>query len=297
MSEAFDAEPPPLSLARAFDEASPPFKEPGVNPIPREITNMNAVDKLAEALAKAQGEMENAALNKTNPHFKSRYADLAAIRDATVPSLSKHGLALVQTEEWRDGSPWLVTRLMHTSGQMIMSEHPLPSDVNRPQIFGSAMTYARRYCWAAICGIAAEEDDDAEGTKTAAPVRLAKPPVRVPVEPPPSETPDPGPLPPFLDRNKPGLHDQETGEILEPGLLAVPRALVEGKDVPDWKTWGLNFLNAVKGCSTLQETWAWTDHNATPLEQMKKQAPAVYERLRVAVENVRKGMVPKDDGE
>ena len=44
----------------------------------------NAGNALAAALAKAQGEMKNAGLNKVNPHFKSKYADLPTIRDAVT---------------------------------------------------------------------------------------------------------------------------------------------------------------------------------------------------------------------
>jgi hypothetical protein len=32
---------------------------------------------------------------------------------------------------------------------------------------GSALTYAKRYSWAALCGIAAEEDDDANAAQGA----------------------------------------------------------------------------------------------------------------------------------
>lgn len=123
-------------------------------------------NELAKALAAAQGEMKNATLNKINPHFKSKYADLAAVRDATIPALSKHGLAITQRTLFRDGNFLLVTRLEHSGGQFIESDYPLPLDVGKPQIMGSATTYARRYSWAALCGIAAEEDDDAEAAQT-----------------------------------------------------------------------------------------------------------------------------------
>ena len=69
-------------------------------------------DDLVSALAKAQGEIQNAALNKVNPHFKSKYADLAAIRDAVVPALSKNGVAVVQVFQITECGPVVVTRLM-----------------------------------------------------------------------------------------------------------------------------------------------------------------------------------------
>ena len=118
-------------------------------------------ETLAAALAKAQGEMQNATLNKTNPHFRSRYADLAAIRDAVTPALSKHGLSIMQFTRVADGGGLiLVTRIAHSSGEAIEGDYPLPLIPDKPQAMGSAMTYARRYCLAAMCGIAAEEDDD-----------------------------------------------------------------------------------------------------------------------------------------
>jgi len=114
------------------------------------------ISELAAALAAAQGMMENAIMNRINPHFKSKYADLAAIFDAARKPLSANGLAIVQTI----GDGVLHTRLLHTSGQWIASEHPLPMS-GRPQEIGSALTYARRYSLSALIGIAADEDDDA----------------------------------------------------------------------------------------------------------------------------------------
>lgn len=119
------------------------------------------INELATALALAQAEMKNAKLNKQNPHFKSRYADLAEIRDAVTPALTKNGLAIVQGIDTSDDGKLLVsTRLLHKSGQWIESRFPISYD--KPQAMGSAITYGRRYTLSAICNIAADEDDDAE---------------------------------------------------------------------------------------------------------------------------------------
>lgn len=116
------------------------------------------IEKLAVAMTAAQAELKNAAFDKENPHFKSRYATLAAVRDTVAPTLSKHGLSVVQTTDF-DGGAWLVqTRIIHTSGQWIESVYPFAID--KPQQMGSALTYARRYSLSMICGIASEEDDD-----------------------------------------------------------------------------------------------------------------------------------------
>jgi len=133
------------------------------------------INELVTALAKAQGEMDNAPMLSENPHFRSKYADLASIRNATVPHLAKNGLALFQSISAVNGSGLLlVTRLAHSSGQWVESAYPIPLD-SKPHIMGSAITYARRYSWAAICGIAAEEDDDANAAQEGAKSRPAMP--------------------------------------------------------------------------------------------------------------------------
>lgn len=130
------------------------------------------LNDLATALANAQGKMSNATLNKVNPHFKSKYADLAAIRDAVTLPLASEGIAIVQLVGSDEGGAFLTTRLLHKSGQWVESVHPLPATA-KPQEFGSALTYARRYSLAAICGISAEEDDDANGASE--PMSTARP--------------------------------------------------------------------------------------------------------------------------
>lgn len=147
-----------------------------------------ALGALAAALSAAQGEMQNAAFNKKNPHFKSSYADLSAIRDAVTPALAKHGLAVTQTLDWRDGAAFLVTQLVHKDGGKIDGCYPLPPNHGDPQKFGSALTYARRYSLAALCNIASEEDDD--GNAASAPTRGGKPAAVATV------TADPAPPPP-----------------------------------------------------------------------------------------------------
>lgn len=126
------------------------------------------INELTTALSLAQGEMQNAPLNKTNPHFRSKYADLAAIRDATLPPLTKHGLSIYQATQIDGDFFLLVTRLAHKSGQWIESVYPVPMAMDKPQVMGSALTYARRYSWASICGVASEEDDDANAAQDGA---------------------------------------------------------------------------------------------------------------------------------
>lgn len=120
----------------------------------------DAFNELASALAKAQGEMRPAVFDKINPHFKSPYASLASCWESVRAPLSKNGLSLTQIVEARDNTLFLVTTLMHTSGQWVDSEWPLSGGTVQQQ--GSSLSYLRRYSLSAILGIVSDEDDDGE---------------------------------------------------------------------------------------------------------------------------------------
>lgn len=116
--------------------------------------------KLDAALAKAQGEIEAASKDKTNPAFKSRYADLTAVWGACRPTLAKHGISVTQ---WpvhaEDNRLHIITRIAH-AGEWIKAHFSLPVTKQDPQGYGSATTYAKRFTLAAALGIVADEDDD-----------------------------------------------------------------------------------------------------------------------------------------
>lgn len=123
---------------------------------------MESLGKLAEALAKAQGELTHAAKDSRNPHYNSTYASLTAVLDASLKTLSNHGIACAQPLEFKDGIHFVVTTLIHTSGEVLKSYYPLlidPGSMHNPQKLGSAVTYARRYSLAAMVGIGQEDLD------------------------------------------------------------------------------------------------------------------------------------------
>lgn len=122
------------------------------------------MSEFAKDLAAAQSEMSNAALNKVNPHFKSKYADFSAVREATLPFLNKHGFCIIQMIDHQDGMMGLRTELLHKAGENRTSFYPIAPGT--PQQQGSAITYARRYSWSSMCGIASEEDDDANAASS-----------------------------------------------------------------------------------------------------------------------------------
>ena len=124
-----------------------------------------SIAALAAALAKAQGEMENAGKNSVNPHFKSKYADLAEILNTVRPVLSKHGLAVTQFPAFEGNIASVETILTHSSGEWMSGICSAPVQKADPQGVGSALTYLRRYSLAAVCGLAQEDDDANAATK------------------------------------------------------------------------------------------------------------------------------------
>lgn len=121
------------------------------------------LNELFTALAKAQSDMEIAGLTNTNPFFKSKYADLAEVVKSSRPSLTKHGLSVVQQITTTEVGMELVTVLGHSSGQWISSVMPINPAKSDAQSIGSYITYLRRYSYAALVGVVVgDEDDDGE---------------------------------------------------------------------------------------------------------------------------------------
>lgn len=121
---------------------------------------------IASALVQAQKAFGPALKSSTNPHFKSRYADLAACVEAVIDALNANGIALVQQTRDCDSGVIVETVFLHESGESL-SCGPLhvPAAKNDPQGYGSALTYARRYSLMAACGIAPEDDDGNAASK------------------------------------------------------------------------------------------------------------------------------------
>lgn len=126
-----------------------------------------SIGKLALALANAQHQMKSAAKDSTNPHFKSRYADLASIWDACRDALHANELSVTQipTGNAEMGSVGMLTVLMHSSGEWIGGEASTKPKDLAPQTVGSAITYLRRYGLASVVGVVAEDDDDGEAAQ------------------------------------------------------------------------------------------------------------------------------------
>jgi hypothetical protein len=119
------------------------------------------VGELAKALAAAQAELEPAKRDATNPHFRSKYADLSACWDAVRAPLARHGLAVSQLPSLDGDVVRLTTMLLHTSGEFIGSDAAVRIAKHDAPSVGSALTYLRRYSLSAIVGLSTEDDDGA----------------------------------------------------------------------------------------------------------------------------------------
>lgn len=125
------------------------------------MNSSTEIGKLATALVAAQKEMKNPAFDAKNPHFNSKYASLASVRESVLPVLNKHGLAITQFPKYGNGYAGCVSRLMHVSGEWLEEECLLPVGKETAHAAGSCLTYTRRYGLQSIAGVVADEDDDA----------------------------------------------------------------------------------------------------------------------------------------
>ena len=115
---------------------------------------------IAPAFIKAKKAFGPALKDKTNPAFRSKYADLGACIDSVEDALLANGIAFIQ-ETFDDSTGVTVeTVFIHESGEtMRCGKLHVPAAKQDPQGYGSALTYARRYSLMAACGIAPEDDD------------------------------------------------------------------------------------------------------------------------------------------
>lgn len=120
----------------------------------------DSIKELAAALSKAQAQIEGAAKDATNPHFRSKYATLSSVVDAIKKPLAAHGLAYVQAIHDAENAACVETLILHASGEWLAcGKVSVPVSKGDAQGYGSALTYARRYSLSAAFGVAPEDDD------------------------------------------------------------------------------------------------------------------------------------------
>lgn len=137
------------------------------------------MQKIAPALVKAQKEFGPALKDKTNPAFRSKYADLGACIEAVIDALNNNGIMLMQPCHEVDSGVTVETLFIHESGETYSAgKLHVPAAKQDPQGYGSALTYARRYSLMAACGIAPEDDDGNYASKPRAGAHAASGPAK-----------------------------------------------------------------------------------------------------------------------
>lgn len=118
---------------------------------------------LFKSLAEFQQEVP--VIHKATQGYGYSYSDLPKIFSVINPLLKKHGLGFTQLIEGEH----LTTILFHVeTGQTIESKMLLLTNValkgmNEFQVYGSQLTYFRRYALSSILGIVTDKDTDASG--------------------------------------------------------------------------------------------------------------------------------------
>lgn len=123
-----------------------------------------SIAKLSQALAKAQAEMPVVRMNATNPFLKNKYADLGAVIETSRPILAKHALSVSQFPTGQGEQIGVTTILMHESGEYLEETIFINASDSKglsvAQSAGVVISYLRRYSWAAVLGLYADEDTD-----------------------------------------------------------------------------------------------------------------------------------------
>lgn len=143
------------------DQSQPAIQKHSYKPQDRPRRS-DSIGKIAAALAKAQGAMEN--VDKDGKGTYGSYGTLAATWVAIRKALSENEIAVYQRPLTIDQKPFMCTMLTHSSGEFFDDselEMKIESNnrMNAMQALGSAVTYARRYTLQAATGVAPEDDD------------------------------------------------------------------------------------------------------------------------------------------
>lgn len=118
-----------------------------------------SIVNIIQALREAKKQFKPIIKDKDNPFFKSKYADLLNVLDATKEALDANNLVVMQSAGGDGETVSVTTLLYHTpSGEWFRDALTIKTDMKATSV-GSATTFARRYSYNTILGLASEDDD------------------------------------------------------------------------------------------------------------------------------------------
>lgn len=205
-----------------------------------------------EAFIALQAAIKPAIKDSTNPAFKSKYADFAAVWEAVKDPLHSNGFAITQLVQFEGETMYLETILLHaTNGPSLKSQYPLRPTRADPQGFGSALTYAKRYALCAMLGVVADDDDD--GAKA-------------------SERPN------ISNAQRDAIHTPKTMGTETHPTQAPPHG--EDADIVDGvNNWIAKQSAAIGLCNRLPELFQWQDEQEDALNRLLKKYPAGHRKI------------------
>lgn len=121
------------------------------------------------ALCAAQQEFGQVTKGSSNPAFKSKYASLSDVANVIIPTLSRHGTAVLHYMVGENLGA-MRTEFVHAASETRIScDVPLLVDKSNMQGMKSATTYAKRIGLESLSGIAPEDDDGNAASQHRAP--------------------------------------------------------------------------------------------------------------------------------
>lgn len=244
-----------------------------------------SIGKLVSARAKSSSKIKSIIKDKKadipnkngGRGYQYAYADLADVLDAIEEAISEQGLAIFQTtqDRGRDGI-YLLTTLAHESDQWICAEIRMKSADAGPQVFGSEMTYLRRYAILAALALAPEQDDDGKHAQDRADQARQKAAQRVE-------------RPAHADTPSASQAIQRTpSDSDEPWLMQIESGR-DGLMIGKWVTAAKNIL------ASKPEAWrrAWLELHCVEIEEVRHARPDWASKLEAIV--IAPDLVPLTD--
>jgi hypothetical protein len=144
----------------------------GFDPVLDRPLQSEQIDKLTEAMAKAQMEYPQLGPNSLNTYNSSKYSNLENILFVVRPLLSKHGIQFEQKPyTTRDNLHWLITSIKHAGQWSESRTRVIPETSVKTsgyQEYGKAQTYQARYAAMCMLGIRPTKDElDDDGQSNA----------------------------------------------------------------------------------------------------------------------------------
>jgi len=150
-------------LTRTTDKAVSNLSKDGTDGPSRNLRdvrreNINTMS-IHQKLFDLQQKIEAIKKDSVNPHFKSKYFDINGIIAALKPHLKEVGLVIIQPVQYENGRNVLKTIIADAAGAESMESTIALPECAKPQDFGSAITYFRRYALQSLLLLEAEDDD------------------------------------------------------------------------------------------------------------------------------------------